>query len=116
MRPFQILLSIFLLLSSTLFGQAKRKSYKLVFSVDTFKTSTFTKPEAFDNKSLREYSYLFKSGRQIIKIPRRIDTIAVYNMSSYPVKRRIEIDTVDQVVVNKIVDTTIDYNRQDHQC
>ena len=105
MKPFQILFNIFLLLSFTSWGQSKVKCYQLVFGIDTFKTTTFTERDPYDKKSLREYSYLFRRGREIIKIPRRIDTVAVYNISSNPTKRKIRIDTVDQVVVSKIVDT-----------
>ena len=84
MQPFQFLISISLLLSLSSWGQTEAKSYQFVFGIDTFKTTTFTQPDPFEKKSLREYSYLFKGGRQIIKIPRRIDTVAVYNISSYP--------------------------------
>ncbi len=85
-------------------GQTKTKSYQLVFGIDTFKTTTFTKSDPFNNKYLREYSYLFKNGRQIIKIPKRIDTAYVPDIY-FPTKGRIQIDTVDHIVVNKIVDT-----------
>jgi hypothetical protein len=85
-------------------GQPKTKSYQLVFGIDTFQTTTFTKTDPFNNKSLREYSYLFKDGRPIIKIPRRIDTLYVCDMN-FPTKGRTIIDTVDQIVVNKIIDT-----------
>jgi len=104
MRPFQTILFCFLLSSLVSAGQTKTKSYQLVFGIDTFKTTTFTKSDPFNNKSIREYSYLFKNGRQIIKIPRRIDTAYVRNMN-FPTKGRTVIDTVDQIVVNKIVDT-----------
>jgi hypothetical protein len=104
MPPFQTILFCFLLSSLTTAGQPKTKSYQLVFGIDTFKTTTFTKSDSYSNKSLREYSYLFKDGRQIIKIPRRIDTTYVRDMN-FPTKGRTIIDTVDQIVVNKIIDT-----------
>jgi len=104
MRPFQTIFFCVLLSSLMAAGQTKTKSYQLVFGIDTFKTTTFAKSDPFNNKSLREYSYLFKDGRQIIKIPRRIDTAFVRNMN-FPTKGRTVIDTVDQIVVNKIVDT-----------
>lgn len=103
MPHFQSILYVFLLSSLMTTGQTKTKSYQLVFGIDTFKTTTFTKTDPFNNKYLREYSYLFKNGRQIIKIPKRIDTAYVPDIY-FPTKGRTEIDTVDQIVVNKIVD------------
>lgn len=104
MRPFQTILFCFLLSSLMAAGQTKTKSYRLVFGIDTFKTTTFIKTDPFNKKSIREYSYLFKDGRQIIKIQRRIDTAYVRDMN-FPTKGRTVIDTVDQIIVNRIVDT-----------
>jgi hypothetical protein len=76
----------------------------LVIGSYAFKTWTVVKQDPSVKTSMREYSNLFKNERQIIKIPRRIDTIAHYS-TSYPSGRKIEIDTVDQIEVRKIVDT-----------
>ncbi len=86
----------------TVNGQVKPKGYKLIFGIDTFKTATVVKKDPLDKKSLREYSFLFKNERQVIKIPRRIDRITTINRSS---KRGVRIDTVDQIIVTKVVDT-----------
>jgi len=86
------------------FGQTKTGGYHIVFGKDTFQTATTIAKDPFDKSSLREYSYLFKGQSQIIKIPRRIDTIRVRNIS-YPSGSKIRIDTVDEIKVNKIVDT-----------
>ena len=86
------------------FGQSKTRGYQLVVGKDTFQTATIIAKNTFDNNSLREYSYLFKGQSQIIKIPRRIDTVWVRNITR-PSRSRIRIDTVDQIVVNRIVDT-----------
>ena len=98
----------FLFLSSLInvVGQTKTRGYQLVFGKDTFQTATTIAKESFDKSSFREYSYLFKNKSQIITIPRRIDTIRVRvrNISNPP-HIQIRIDTVDQIKVNKIVDT-----------
>jgi hypothetical protein len=85
-------------------GQTKTRGYQLVFGKDTFQTATTILKGSFDKSAFREYSYLFKNQSQIIIIPRRIDTISVYNISD-PSHSRIRIDTVDQIKVNKIIDT-----------
>ena len=85
-------------------GQPKTNGYQIVFGRDTFQTSTTIEKNEFDNNSLREYSYLFKNQSQIILIPRRIDRIWVRNITD-PSKSRLKIDTVDQIVVNKVLDT-----------
>ena len=105
MRTLSIILA-FLLSSSltSVVGQNKTRGYQIVFGKDTFQTATTIGKNSFDKSSLREYSYLFKGQSQIIAIPRRIDTIHVRNIS-YPSRSRIRIDTVDQIQVNKIIDT-----------
>ena len=105
MRAFLTILDILLLIPIlTLEQQAKAKNYKLILGDYVFTTETTFESDSLNSSSLREYSYLFKNDRQIIKIPRRIDTIAVYSVSDISSKR-IRIDTVDQIQVNKIVDT-----------
>jgi hypothetical protein len=105
MRNIPIILSILFLTSiQTLGQQAKTQSYKLVLGDYVFTTETSFETDTVNGNSAREYSYLFKNDRQIIKIPRRIDRVRVYNDSD-PDSGRIKIDTVDQFEVNKIVDT-----------
>jgi len=84
--------------------QDKTKSYKLVLANYVFTTETSFETDTVNDNSPREYSYLFKNDRQIIKILSRIDTTRFYSASD-PNSERIEIDTIDQFEVNKIVDT-----------
>jgi len=104
MRSFLTILYFLFLVCLSATGQTKAKSYRLVFGSYTFQTETIIARDPVDKESTREYSYLFKNERHVIKIPRRIDTISVYSISD-PTKGRIEIDTVDRIVVNKVVDT-----------
>ena len=105
MRTFVTIISLIFFTTGQSLGQlAKPKSYKLVLGDYTFMTETSFESDTLNDNSLREYSYLFKNDRQIIKIPRRIDTVAVYSVSDVNYER-IEIDTVDGITVNKIVDT-----------
>lgn len=105
MRKLSTILIIFFLTSVTItVGQTKTKGYQIVFGKDTFQTSTTIEKNEFDNNSLREYSYLFKNQSQIILIPRRIDKIWVRDITN-PSESKLKIDTVDQIVVNKVVDT-----------
>ena len=101
---FTILLFFFLTSLTVVVGQTKTREYQLVFGKDTFQTMTTTSRDSFDKKTLREDSYLFKNQSQVIKIPRRIDRVRRFS-SSYPSGSIVEIDTVDQVEVDKIVDT-----------
>ena len=101
-NPFSILIFIFLSSLTTVVGQTKTKGYRLVFGKDTFQTTTTISKDLFYKGSFIEYSFLFKNQSQTIKIPRRIDTIRTINRSS---KRGIRIDTVDQIIVDKMIDT-----------
>jgi len=101
--PF-ILFLLFLASIQTLGQQGKAKSYQLVLANYVFMTETSFETDTVNDNSPREYSYLFKNDRQVVKIPRRIDRTRVYNASD-PNSGRIEIDTVDHFEVNKIVDT-----------
>jgi hypothetical protein len=109
MRTFPIIVSLlFLTLIQTLGQQANTKSYKLVLDSYVFTTETTFETDTVNDNEPREYSYLFKNERQIIKIPRRIDSTVVSDVSN-PSSRRIEIDTVDQIEVNRVVDTISKY-------
>jgi len=99
-----ILSFVFLTSIQTVGQQDKTKSYKLVLANYVFTTETSFETDTVNDNSPREYSYLFKNDRQIIKIPSRIDTTRFYSASD-PNSERIEIDTIDQFEVNKIVDT-----------
>jgi hypothetical protein len=101
-----ILIILFLASQIKVAGQTKTRGYQLVLGKDTFQTETTIAKDPFDKKSFREYSYLFKNQSQIIKIPRRIDRISVRSRTnSQPSHNKIRIDTVDQIKVNKIIDT-----------
>ena len=99
-----ILSFVFLTSIQTVGQQDKTKSYKLVLANYVFTTETSFETDTVNDNSPREYSYLFKNDRQIIKILSRIDTTRFYSASD-PNSERIEIDTIDQFEVNKIVDT-----------
>jgi hypothetical protein len=109
MRPLLIIVSLLILaLIHTHGQQAETKSYKFVLDSYVFPTETSFETDTVNDNEPREYSYLFKNERQIIKIPRRIDRAVVADVSN-PDSRRIEIDTVDQIEVNKVVDTISKY-------
>lgn len=106
MRPLIITISIlFLSLFSVSAQILKLEGYKLLLSKYSFATETTHEIDTLNDNSFREYSYLFKNERQIIKIPRRIDKAVVYSQTSPVSQRRIRIDTVEQIEVHKIVDT-----------
>lgn len=105
MRPFLNIVLIVFYMPVLASGQTvKTKNYKVVWGNYVFLTQTTFETDTLNNIPPREYLYFFKNERQVIKISRRIDTIAVFDISD-PSLKRIEIDTVDQIKVNKIVDT-----------
>ena len=106
-HPFTILYFLFLVCLSAA-GQTQTKSYRLVFGNDTFTTKTLIASDPVTKKQTREHSSLFENERQVIKIPRRIDTIMRYDIID-PTKGKMEIDTIDYIVVNKLVDTISKY-------
>jgi hypothetical protein len=105
MRPISVISNSLFFISTIGWGQQPvTKNYRLVLSNYVFTTETSFERDTLNGNSSREYSCLFKDSHQIINIPRRIDTIAVYSISD-PDYRRIRIDTVERLDVNKIVDT-----------
>ena len=65
--------------------------------------STYTGPVYLNGDSLRLWTYLFKEDTVAIRFPRKIDTVRVMDMNSGKVRTRY--DTIDHILVNRIVDT-----------
>lgn len=105
MRSLNVTILILLFSPILVSGQrGKLEGYKLVLGKYVFKTETKIETEVLNGNVPREYSYLFKNEKQIIKIPKRVDKVSVSDISD-PTIQSVLFDTVEQFQVHKIVDT-----------